>query len=140
MSGTLYRDYIKWKGGHRRDVNLYLVKGQIRGSLGDLNINGMLLNQGDNTIDLSGRLRHVTNVDQLSVDLNVARLKLLSSDIESLLPANTLPAEINLPDVMSLQGTISGTLASMQYDLAAQSFRNEPSGGVRIRGSAENPK
>lgn len=94
------------------------LHGKLDGSLAQLNIPGLEVKDNDqNYLFVKGTAYQVTDPDRMGADL--VTVKMLSSNrgIRSWLPANTLPASMQLPNRMSLNGSIRGGMQLLRPDL-----------------------
>lgn len=98
-------------------------QGEITGSLADLKIVKLILQDRDISADLRGRIAHVTDPDRMKLDLDISRLGSTREGIRAWLPAGALPAYIQLPDRSDLRGSIRGGLEELQVRLQAETRR-----------------
>ena len=98
------------------------LSGQINGGLNDFQVRNLSFKGLGNTQLLaSGRIKGLPNVDnRLFTDLNIARFTTTAADLRGVLPAGTLPANINLPPAISLAGTFRGQPTAMRFDTNLQ--------------------
>lgn len=98
------------------------LKGQLNGNLAQLNIPGLEVKDNDqNYLYVKGTAYQVTDPERMGADL--VNVKVLSSDrgIRSWLPVNTLPASMQLPDRMALNGSVRGGMKVLKPDLTLTS-------------------
>ncbi|MCC2545570.1 translocation/assembly module TamB domain-containing protein [Hymenobacter sp. BT175] len=106
-----------------------LVSGRVNGRVGDLRVQNLDFVGFRNTVvQASGRIVGLPNVDErLYTDLVIKRFSTSEADLKSLLPKGTIPAEYELPDRMSVAGTLRGRPIAQVFDAnlrATTSFGN----------------
>jgi len=99
------------------------LKGQLQGTLGDLDIRQIRVNGWDSRLRLDGRLQNTYYPDRLRMDLQLAIAEIRRAGLESFLPPNTLPAGTRLPEMVSGQVNLGGSLDSLGYEVDLQSAR-----------------
>lgn len=107
------------------------LRGEITGSLAQLNIPGLEVKDNDqNYLYVKGTAYQVTDPDRMGADL--VSVKMLSSKrgIESWLPPNTLPASMQLPNKLILNGAIRGGMQQLKPDL----MLSTDMGNARLKG------
>ncbi len=115
---------------HTQPVHL---SARLRGTLADLAIESFDLRAWDARANLSGRLKHLTDMDKLETDLLIAAIESTGHGISKWLPAGTLPANIELPDDVLLRGRVSGPLARLDLDLEATANRPTQTVAARLQ-------
>lgn len=111
------------------------LHGKLGGSLGQLNIPGIEVKDNDqNYLYVKGTAYQVTDPDRMGADL--VTIKVLSSDkgVRSWLPANTLPASMQLPNRMAINGSIRGGMQLLRPDLQL----NTDLGNANLKGELEH--
>lgn len=94
------------------------IHSTVRGNLKKLYIDHIDLRGIDQTsIKASGYVTNVMEPSKLGFDLNIKELKSNASTIAKLLPPNTLPSSINLPEKFSIAGTLKGDLNILNANL-----------------------
>ncbi len=94
------------------------VNAQLNGSLNDLNVPQLQVSGFKNlAIDISGRAKNVTDVNKAYLDLNIKKVHVTKSDIISLVPKNSIPPSIELPNVIDTKGVFKGTMTSFATNL-----------------------
>jgi hypothetical protein len=90
------------------DVNL-------KGRLNDLSINRFTLSGPDNlTLNINGAIRNALLPDSLYFDLNIEDLSAGAELLANLLPENTVPSNITIPDSFSISGQTKGTMKELK--------------------------
>ncbi|HSI89601.1 MAG TPA: hypothetical protein VK927_00725, partial [Adhaeribacter sp.] len=98
------------------------IDGQANGTMQNLDLQHLrLAGLSSTSLNVSGNLKNLTDPDRLYLDLNIPQLTTTRTDINALLPAGTLPPDIQLPARLSLSGTYRGTLTSFDLDAAIRS-------------------
>ncbi len=111
------------------------VDGKITGSVARLNIeNFRFRGFGQTVVDVAGTVYGLPNPDNVSANLNIRQFKTSRSDILSLVPPNTIPPNIALPETMALNGTIKGSTRQAIANLNL----NTSFGSARLNGTISN--
>lgn len=94
------------------------LHGEITGSLAQLNIPGLEVKDNDqNYLYVKGIAYQVTDPDRMGADLMTVKMLSSKRGIESWLPPNTLPASMQLPNKLILNGAIRGGMQQLKPDL-----------------------
>jgi anti-sigma28 factor (negative regulator of flagellin synthesis) len=89
------------------------VDAKVDGSLNALNIPKMQVSGLRNTkIDISGKANNVTDVNKAYLDLNIKKIHLTKGDILAVVPKKSLPASIELPNVIDANGKFKGSMTN----------------------------
>lgn len=97
---------------------VWFINSRITGSVARMQIHALQFRGFQNTrINLKGTINGLPEVNKLNASLAINTLSTTKKDIESLIPKNTLPANITLPDRIDLHGTIAGNMASLKTAL-----------------------
>ncbi|GGK87680.1 translocation/assembly module TamB domain-containing protein [Rufibacter glacialis] len=93
------------------------VSGVVNGRMDNLLLSNVRVSGWRNTdLAMSGRIKGLPNPDNLSANIQINRFHTTAADVNSLLPAGTLPANITLPPSMDLEGSFSGTMTAFDVD------------------------
>lgn len=113
---------------------------RIRGTLADLDIADFRLAGRSTRARLSGRVRHVVDMDRLLTDLNIHELQSSGPFLRRWLPPGTVPEYIELPQVIALQGSVQGPVRDLTIDLNTSLSRYvEPvTAKLRLQGEVWN--
>ena len=91
------------------DAVVYLDT-RISGRLSSLNIPRLKLSGiGQTVVDMRGNIRGLPDAAHANYDLDIRELQSTARDIRSFVPAGTIPANINLPETISLSGKVKGS-------------------------------
>lgn len=91
---------------------------RIKGKINNLNIHNLQANGlGDATLALSGTIKNATNPKTLAYDLNIREISASAHTLQKLLPPNTLPNNITLPNTIKLSGIAQGTTQKVDTHL-----------------------
>jgi hypothetical protein len=82
-----------------------------KGNLNQLNIQQFKFNTLATRIDTKGKIRSLTNLDKLFIDLTFNPIKTTAKDLISVLPDSIMPTSIQLPEEIYLKGNYKGTLS-----------------------------
>lgn len=92
--------------------------GTVKGPLDDLEVDIRLATASDRThLAITGHIREVLNPDSLSMDLRIPNLVVDIPELEEILPDSTLPSDLNFPDFRITQGSVSGNLTDLTFNL-----------------------
>lgn len=108
------------------------VTAHVKGTVNDLLVQEFKLSGLDNLkVDASGTVKNALDTDKLWVNLKVNDLTTSKRFINQIVPKNTLPSNIELPDNLSASGKLKGSLNDVYVDLGLQSSF----GNAKILGS-----
>ncbi|MGB8195322.1 MAG: translocation/assembly module TamB domain-containing protein, partial [Chitinophagaceae bacterium] len=120
--------------------DVWLINGQIDGTLANLNIHPFQFSGLSNTrLDVSGTVSGLPDVNKTKANLNIRNFTTNKTDLALFIPANTLPSNITLPDQVSVKGTLNGGMQDVTTNLAV----NTSLGSATIKGriqQATDPK
>ncbi|MBL3655449.1 translocation/assembly module TamB domain-containing protein [Fulvivirga sediminis] len=86
-----------------------IFQGDIKGSLNDLEVNGVKAEALKNTrLAVNGIIKGLPDINNMYVDLKLKKLSTTSSDISTVLPDTLLPQNLTIPQEISLQGNVKG--------------------------------
>jgi hypothetical protein len=97
----------------KRNPDLVInIAGRIQGKVKDLAINDLEASTLHNTnFRIHGTIKGLPNINKTYFNLEIARLGSGSSDLNRLLPYNTIPASIHLPSSFNLMGDFKGSIS-----------------------------
>jgi len=111
------------------------VDTRITGKVNDLNFEKLnLKGLGATDISASGNIKGLPDPKKLYADLIINTFKTSASDIRSLLPKGTLPANITLPENLAASGKIKGGMNDLSTNLSI----NTSLGSANINGTLVN--
>jgi translocation and assembly module TamB len=94
---------------------------RITGSVNDLQIKEAVFSMPEATqLAVSGSIKGLPEVEKMAVQLNLQELTASRSDLLAILPKGSLPDSIQLPESVSLTGTVDGSLAELKLDAKLQ--------------------
>lgn len=94
------------------------LKGELNGNLSQLNIPGLEVKDNDqNYLYVKGTAYQVTDPQRMGADLVTVKMLSSKRGIESWLPPNTLPASMQLPNKLIVNGSIRGGMQQLKPDL-----------------------
>ncbi|MGZ5133662.1 MAG: translocation/assembly module TamB domain-containing protein [Flavitalea sp.] len=106
----------------RNKSAMWFINSRITGSIANMRIHELQFRGLQNTrVDLNGTLNGLPDINKVNASLSIRTLGTTKTDIQSLVPANTFPANITLPDRVDLNGTVAGNMASLRTDLDIRS-------------------
>ncbi len=107
------------------------LKGKLGGSLAKLEIPGIEVKDNDkNYLYIKGDAYQVTNTDKMGADITTLTLRTTRQGMLSWLPPNTLPAGVQLPGRLDVDGSIRGGMQLLKPNLAVKTDM----GNADIRG------
>ena len=88
------------------------LKGTLKNSVADVNINS-------SSFRLSGKgeIKNIDKPSALQYDVTIADSRIEKSFITALVPPGTIPASVNLPEIMMVTGSAKGDMNNIQPDL-----------------------
>lgn len=94
------------------------VDGRIEGKVSDLYVSDMSVSGlGNTSLAISGRATGLPDVNKAYFDLNIKQLRSTARDIKKLLPAGTIPANINIPSSIAVKGRFKGGINNFNTNL-----------------------
>ncbi len=107
------------------------LKGKLSGSLAQLEIPGIEVKDNDkNYLYIIGDAYQVTNPDKMGADITTLTFRSTRQGLLSWLPPNTLPAGMQLPARLDVDGSIRGGMQLLKPNLAVKTDM----GNANIRG------
>ncbi|GAB1463238.1 translocation/assembly module TamB domain-containing protein [Pedobacter sp.] len=98
------------------------VDAKVDGYLNRLNIPKLQISGLKNThIDISGKANNVTDVNKAFLDLNIKKIHLTKGDILAIVPKKSLPNNIELPNVIDVNGKFKGSMTDFNTNLNVRS-------------------
>ena len=97
------------------------IDGNINGIAGDLLIKNLTVSAGQTTVNASGRITGLPEINKTFFAINSFHVRTVSADVYGNLPAGTIPANIQLPGQLSLSGSFKGTIKVFDADVALNS-------------------
>ena len=88
------------------------LKGDLKNTVADINITSKSF-----SLQGSGQINNLDKPANLKYNVGINNSRVTKSFIEALVPAGTIPANINLPEVMMLTGTAKGDVNNVQPNL-----------------------
>jgi hypothetical protein len=106
------------------------VNSIVKGRLDNLNIPKLELSGiGQTNIVANGRIKRLPNVEKAFFDLNIKEFSTNAKDINSFIPKGTLPANIQIPERLSLNGFFKGAINNFNTQL----FLKSSSGDAHVK-------
>ncbi|MEP6583797.1 MAG: translocation/assembly module TamB domain-containing protein, partial [Ginsengibacter sp.] len=111
------------------------VDARITGKVNDLNFEKLNLRGLTATnISATGTIKGLPDPNKLYADLTINKFQSSRRDISSLVPPNTLPANITIPESFSASGRVKGGMNNLYTDVTL----NSTLGGAKIKGTLIN--
>lgn len=87
-------------------------------------------------IDVSGTAKGLPDVDKTVLDLNIKRFSLTKSDLLVVIPKNTLPPDITLPNTINANGKFTGSMTNFKTGFNI----NTDMGSANLMADMKGPK
>ncbi|PST84472.1 DUF490 domain-containing protein [Pedobacter yulinensis] len=114
---------------------------RMSGYLNNLNIPQLQVNGLKSTvIDISGRVKGLPDVNKAFLDLNIKRFALTKQDLLVVVPRRSLPANLSLPNAISMNGTFRGSMTNFNTALQLRSDMGNASVLAKMTGSKGREK
>ncbi len=114
----VFAPQLRSQPAFRNPSAVWFINGRVTGSVANMRIHELQFRGLQNTrMDLNGTVSGLPDMNKLNTSLAIRTLTTTKSDIESLVPPKTIPANISLPDRVDVNGNIAGNMASMKTDL-----------------------
>lgn len=115
-----------------REQSIIHLNGKVDGPLKNLNIPNLEIQGLQNTaLNASGRIKGLPDAKKTYYDIRIAKLVTSSKDLQSLIPAGTLPSNIRIPEQLAAKGFFKGTFTAFTTQLNASTSK----GSADISGS-----
>lgn len=102
------------------------IDSNIKGKVNDLRINSLSISGISNTtVAARGRIKGLPDVKTAYFDLEIPKLKTTAKDINTFVPENTIPNNIQLPKSITVYASFKGTMENFNTDVGlTSSFGN----------------
>ncbi|MDA6069118.1 translocation/assembly module TamB [Flavobacterium sp. AC] len=98
------------------------VNTRLSGKIKDLNIPQFEMSGiGTTKVSLSGKITGLPDAQKAYYDLDIKKISSTSKDINTFVPAGTIPKNIQLPSQLNLQGKFKGSVQNFKTNLALNS-------------------
>ncbi|WP_163410572.1 translocation/assembly module TamB domain-containing protein [Flavobacterium ajazii] len=98
------------------------INTRVSGKVKDLDISQFEMSGiGTTKVSLSGKIKGLPDAQKAYYDLNIKKLSSTSKDIYAFVPAGTIPATIQIPSQLNLQGKFKGSVQNFKANLALNS-------------------
>ena len=131
-----FAPYLAAQPAFKNPNSVWRVNGRILGSVSRLELRTLQLAAlQDTRVDVNGIIYGLPDPNNVRADLNIRDLSSSRRDIVSVVPAGTIPPNINIPERIKLTGKLRGGMTGLNTDLVI----NSTSGSASIAGSLMNP-
>lgn len=123
--------------------NVLKINAAVKGRLNDLDIPAFAFSgYGQTNVQLKGNVKGLPDSKNAYYNIDFSRLNTTKKDIIALLPKNTLPNTIELPDVINTSGYFKGTVNSFNGRLNAKTNKGNAdiTTGMTDKGKSYNIK
>lgn len=112
----------------------------VKGKLNNLDINKLQM-QGlrSTSIDIAGNIKGLPDMDKAVFNLNIGRFTTSKADLNALLPKGTLPASIEIPNQIAVNGKFAGSMTRFNTNLDVRTDMGAAKINAAMAGSAKNP-
>ncbi|MEO6682723.1 MAG: translocation/assembly module TamB domain-containing protein, partial [Ginsengibacter sp.] len=111
------------------------IDARITGRVDNLDLQKLMLRGLNGTdIQVNGMVKGMPDTDRFYADLNIRKFQTTQKDIMAMVPKNTIPTTITLPQNMLATGVFRGSMTSLYTDLNI----NSSLGGAKITGTLGN--
>lgn len=111
------------------------MNGKIFGHMNDLHFSDFRFKGfGNTTLFVTGTLKGLPDPKKFQADLSIPYFTTTRNDIISILPANTLPSAIQLPENISVSGKLKSSMSDLLTDLTVKTSL----GSAKLKGSLQN--
>ena len=108
---------------------------RITGKVNNLNLQKVILRGLDGTdINVNGIVKGLPETEKMFADLKINKFQTSRKDILAIVPKNTIPSNITLPQSIDASGVFRGSMTSLYTDLNI----NTSLGGAKITGTLGN--
>lgn len=113
------------------------VNGNVNGYLNNLNIPRFQATGLKSTvIDINGKIKGLPDMNKLYADLNIKQFSLTKQDLLVVIPKNTLPTNIELPNRIQANGKFTGSLTNFNTGFNI----NTDMGSAKLLANMKGPK
>jgi len=128
-----FAPFLSKQAAFKNGNAVLLINSRIKGSMTNLSIPELQFSGLQNTrLDISGTIKNATEPKKFYADVLIKNFTSTSNDITGMLPPNTLPSNITLPERVSLSGRFKGGMNDMAADLKM----NSSLGDATVKGTA----
>lgn len=114
------------------------INGAAKGYVNNISVPGFNLSGiGQTNIALSGNIKGLPNTERAFYDIKLNRFNTTKKDILSLLPVNTIPDNIQLPDAINTSGFFKGTMNSFSSRLNAKTNKGNADITANVTGKGK---
>jgi hypothetical protein len=119
----LFAPYLTKEDLFKNNPNAVLyLNARLNGKIKDLNIPLFEMSGIGNTrVSVSGKITGLPDAQKAHYDLDIKKLSSTSKDVLSLVPAGTVPENIQLPSQFNLTGKFKGSIQNFKTNLAVNS-------------------
>jgi translocation and assembly module TamB len=118
-----------------RENDIIKADGVVTGTVNNLSVPKLMIDGfGETHLQANGRIFGLPNTDKLGLDLNIGELSISKKDILRMAGDSTIPKNIELPEFVSIEGSIKGKL----QDLVIDATLDSDFGGALFKGSLSN--
>lgn len=120
--------------------DVWYINGEVDGTMANLNIHPLQFRGLTNTrVDVSGTVSGLPDINKTKGNLNIRNFTTNKTDLSLFIPKGTLPSNITLPDAISVNGSVNGSMQDVTTNLNI----NTSLGNATIKGriqQATDPK
>ena len=128
----LVPDLAKNQTFRGRENDIIRADGMVSGTVNNLSVPKLTIDGfGETRLQVNGQILGLPNTDKLGFDMKITELSLTKKDILQIAGDSAIPKSIELPEFVSVKGSIKGKLqnlvvdASLDSDLGGASFKGK---------------
>ena len=128
-----FAPFLRSQPAFKNSNTVWKVNAQAKGSLASISIPVFQFSGiGTTRLDITGNIQHASDPKKIHANLLIRSISSNRKDIMSLLPPNTLPSNIRIPEQFGISGVFNGGMNDLSTDLTVHSS----SGDAAVNGSA----
>ncbi len=118
-----------------RENDIIKADGILSGTINNLLVSKLMVDGfGETHLQVNGRIRGLPNTEKIAFDLNIGKLSLTKRDILAMAGDSAIPKSIEIPEFLSVEGSIKGSLKDLILDASLDS----DFGGASFKGNLKN--
>ncbi|MCX6205830.1 MAG: translocation/assembly module TamB [Bacteroidetes bacterium] len=91
--------------------------GKAKGQINNLTVNDLKLRNSGFDVQLSGRIQGLPDLNKMTSVVNIKTISGSAEKLKALLPANSIPSNIKLPEKFAISGKFQGGMKDPNFDI-----------------------
>ena len=117
--------------------NLFFLKGEMHGEIGNMKIENFVLNNRKNLIvGLEGSIRGLPDVKTAYYNINIDTVSMRRYHLYSFMPDSVIPSSLQIPSEMYLSGNFKGSMNDFSSDITFNSSQGQLAANVKFASGA----